>query len=60
MRLLLPILLLLAGCGDRRSFDERFNDTEARLKEKSAELERKQEEADREASGNLNDDASIR
>lgn len=42
MRALLPAaLLLLAGCGDRRTFDERFNDTQAELQQRSAELEQK-------------------
>ncbi len=45
MRALLPLLLLLLGaCGDRRSFDERFNDPQAELEQRSAELDRKLEE----------------
>ena len=36
MRLLVPILaLVLAACGDRRSFDERYNDTSAELEQRA-------------------------
>lgn len=32
-------LLALTACGDRRSFDERYNDTGARLEEKARALD---------------------
>ena len=48
MRALLPLaMVVLAGCGDRRTFDDKFNDTQAELERKSAELDRRVEEADR-------------
>ena len=42
MRLLLLALVLpaLAGCQDRRTFDERFKDTGEQLEQKARELDR--------------------
>jgi len=33
------MFLILAGCGDRRSFDERYQDTEERLEAKARTIE---------------------
>ena len=32
-------LLLLGGCGDRRDFDQRYNDTSDKLEEKARRLD---------------------
>lgn len=41
MRLVAPLLMLcvLAACGDRRSFDQRYSDTSRKLEEKARELD---------------------
>ena len=51
MRLLLlgVVLAMLGGCGDRRTFDERYNDTGKQLEEKARALD--QNLADEESSG---------
>lgn len=41
MRLLaLTLALMLAACGDRRSFDERYNDTSAELEQRALAIDR--------------------
>jgi len=45
MRMLLPVLLMLAGCGDRRDFDERYSDTQKEIESRSAALENRHSEA---------------
>ena len=41
MRLLvICVAMLLIGCGDRRTFDERYNDTSAELDNKAQQLDR--------------------
>ena len=39
MRAALPFLLLLAACGDRRDFDQRYADTHNEIENRSATLE---------------------
>ncbi|GAA4033411.1 hypothetical protein GCM10022281_11510 [Sphingomonas rosea] len=36
---LLVLALTLAACGDRRTFDERYDDTEAKLNQKAKQLD---------------------
>jgi hypothetical protein len=38
-RPLLLVSLLLAGCNDRRSFDERYDDTQRNLEQRAANLD---------------------
>ena len=46
MRLLaICLAVVLAGCGDRRTFDERYNDTSAELENKARQLDRNLAEA---------------
>lgn len=46
MRLVaLCVAVLLGGCGDRRTFDERYNDTSAQLENKAQQLDRNLSEA---------------
>jgi hypothetical protein len=59
MRRLLLAAVLLAGCGDRRTFDEKFNDTEAELQKRSAELDRRLE-AEQNSINETEADASVR
>ncbi|GAA4023094.1 hypothetical protein GCM10022280_24750 [Sphingomonas swuensis] len=33
------VLVALAGCGDRRTFDERYDDTSKQLEEKARQLD---------------------
>jgi len=35
------VLLALAGCGDRRTFDERYEDTGAKIEERARVLDEK-------------------
>lgn len=44
--LLLAALAALAACKDRRSFDERYSDTEAKLEAKARELDQNLAAAD--------------
>lgn len=39
MRVVLIVLLTLAGCGERRSFDERYADTNRNLEERAQQLD---------------------
>lgn len=39
--------VLLAGCGDRRTFDERYKDTSTQLENKAQQLDRNLTEAPR-------------
>jgi len=46
MRLLaISIAVILAACGDRRTFDERYNETSAQLENKAQQLDRNLSEA---------------
>lgn len=38
-RLALVFLLAVSGCEDRRSFDERYSETQNRIEERAAEIE---------------------
>jgi hypothetical protein len=54
MRVLLGVLLLLPGCAERRSFDERYADTQKNLIERTQKLDAAADPANHSAPGSSN------
>lgn len=50
--LLLLMLALTTACGDRRTFDERYGDTERELNNRANSLDRQLDASSNEAQGN--------